>query len=84
MLLSVLYKSIQAFLHDIVFIPSQVSEWKEPMIEGKYNYFVASIDGKNVPVVSFYHPQMRGGHDRFRKHYEEMIEIGKILKEKYK
>lgn len=70
-------------LHDIVFDLSQVSEWKEPITKQEYNYFVANIDNKQVPVVSFYHPQMRGDHDEFMKRYEEMIEIGKILKAKY-
>ena len=70
-------------LHDIVSDSSQVSEWKEPITDKKYNYFVAKIDGKQVPIVSFYHPQMRGGHDKFKRHYEEMIEIGQIMKAKY-
>lgn len=69
-------------LHDIVFDVSQVSEWKEPITKEKYNYFIAIINDKQVPVVSFYHPQMRGDHDKFMKRYEEMIEIGKILKTK--
>lgn len=70
-------------LHDIVFDSSQVSEWQEPITKSKYNYFVASISNKKVPIVSFYHPQMRGGHEKFKRHYEEMIEIGEILKSKY-
>ena len=61
---------------------SQVSEWKEPITERKYNYFIANIANKQVPVVSFYHPQIRGNHDKFMKLYEEMIEIGKVLKAK--
>lgn len=71
-------------LHDIVFDSSQVSDWKEPITLSKYNYFIASISNKQVPVVSFYHPQMRGNHEKFRKRYEEMIEIGRVLKSKYK
>ncbi len=71
-------------LHDVVFDSSQVSEWQVPITEEKYNYFVVRIGGKQVPVVSFYHPQMRGSHDKFKRHYEEMIEIGNILKSKYK
>lgn len=70
-------------LHDIVFDLSQVSEWKEPITKQQYNYFVATISGKQVPVVSFYHPQMRGGHDKFMSRYNEMIEIGELLKSKY-
>lgn len=67
-------------LHDTVFEPSQVSEWQEPITETKYNYFVAAVDNKQVPVVSFYHPQMRGGHDKFRQRYDEMIAIGEFFK----
>lgn len=71
-------------LHDIVFSPSEVSEWLPPMTDSKYNYFTVDLKGKKtVPVVSFYHPQMRGGHIRFQKRYEEMVAIGEILKEKY-
>lgn len=67
-------------LHDIVFHPSQISSWQEPITEKKYNYFYVKINEKQIPVLSFYHPQMRGGHEKFQRHYEEMIEIGKILK----
>ena len=70
-------------LHDIVFEKSQVSLWQEPLTESRYNYFVADIGNKQVPVVDFYHPQMRGGHDKFKKRYEEMIAIGEFLKNKY-
>ena len=70
-------------LHDIVFESPQVSEWLKPITENKYNYFVVAIDNKQVPVVSFYHPQMRGGHDIFEKRYKEMITVGEILKSKY-
>lgn len=71
-------------LHDIIFDNSQVSEWQEPITEEKYNYFTVKIkENRLTPVVSFYHPQIRGGHDKFQKLYEEMIEIGKVLKEKY-
>ena len=71
-------------LHDIIFDSSQVSYWQNPITETKYNYFTVKLRDDHVtPVVSFYHPQMRGSHDKFKKRYEEMIEIGKILKEKY-
>ena len=55
---------------------------KEPITERKYNYFIVNIANKQVPVVSFYHPQIRGNHSKFMKLYEEMIEIGKVLKSK--
>ena len=72
-------------LHDIIFDSSQVSYWQNPITEAKYNYFTVKIRDDHVtPVVSFYHPQMRGSHDKFKKRYEEMIEIGESLKEKTK
>lgn len=61
---------------------SEVSEWKEPVLQ--YNYFLASVNGKeNIPVVSFYHPQMRGNHELFEKRYEEMKYVAGKLKERY-
>ena len=72
-------------LHDTVFESTSVSDWQDSLTESEYNYFILStVDGRSVPVVSFYHPQMRGGHVKFKRCYEEMIEIGNILREKYK
>lgn len=69
-------------LHDVIFEKDEVSEWKEPILQ--YNYFLATInEKKNIPVVSFYHPQMRGGHDLFEKRYEEMKILAKELRIKY-
>ena len=48
-------------------------------------YFYAEISGRNVPVVSFCHPQVtnlcgkRGHEDLFKPLYEDMQMIGKIL-----
>lgn len=70
-------------LHDVVLEKNQVSDWCKPITEGKYNYFIVNVNNKSVPVVSFYHPQMRGGHEKFKKCYEDMIMIGEFLK-KYK
>lgn len=65
-------------LHDIVFSKDEVSEWKEPVL--MYNYFVVKIkDKNNIPVVSFYHPQIIGSHELFKKRYEEMKIIAKQL-----
>lgn len=69
-------------LHDVVFAPEEVSEWKEPILQ--YNYFLASIKDKvNVPVLSFYHPQMRGGHNLFEKRYDEIKFVAQELRKKY-
>lgn len=71
-------------LHDIIFSSSEVSDWQQSLTDSKYNYFTVSLNGiKLVPVVSFYHPQMRGGHELFQKRYEEMLFIGNFLKAKY-
>lgn len=67
-------------LYDIVFDNGEVSEWQTPLTDTKYNYFFWHIKGKKIPVVSFYHPQMRGGHALFEKRYNEMIEIGEYFK----
>lgn len=67
-------------LHDVVFCNDEVSEWQEPLTDTKYNYFFLHIDGKEIPVVSFYHPQMRGGHELFEKRYNEMVQIGEYFK----
>lgn len=69
-------------LHDVVFEEDKVSEWKEPILQ--YNYFLTTInEKKNIPVVSFYHPQMRGGHELFEKRYEEMKKLVEELRVKY-
>lgn len=69
-------------LHDIVLPQSQVSEWQEPVKE--YNYFLYTPDEKKkIPVLSFYHPQIRGSHEILKKRYEEMLSIGGYFKEHY-
>lgn len=69
-------------LHDVVFAEEEVSEWKEPILQ--YNYFLAKIHDKiNIPVVSFYHPQMRGGHELFKKRFEEMCYLLDELRRRY-
>lgn len=67
-------------LRNIIFEPSGVSEWQTPLTDSKYNYFTVKLaDGKITPVVSFYHPQIYGGHKLFRKRYEKMLAVGKEL-----
>ena len=69
-------------LHDVIFDKKDVSEWQEPIIQ--YNYFLAKINSKeNVPVISFYHPQIRGSHQLLEKRYEEIKYIAEHLKERY-
>lgn len=69
-------------LHDIVLPREQVSEWKEPVLQ--YHYFLYCPDGRSqVPVVSFYHPQMRGSHQLLQKRYEEMLAIGRYMRTHY-
>ncbi|MGM9641735.1 MAG: hypothetical protein ACI3XI_00865 [Eubacteriales bacterium] len=69
-------------LHDTVLPKENVSEWKQPCL--RYNYFIYSPScNKEIPVVSFCHPQMWGGHVRFKKRYDEMKFIGAFLKTTY-
>lgn len=64
-------------LHDYVL--SHVSGWQRPI--GKYNYFLCTLSsGKELPVVSFRHPQIRGGHTAFGKCFFDMIEIAQELR----
>lgn len=66
-------------LHEYVF--PKVSPWQPP-IEG-YNYFLCTLStGKQIPVVSFRHPQIRGGHNAFRKYYYDMIAVAKELQKR--
>ncbi|NYC72697.1 ABC-type Fe3+-hydroxamate transport system substrate-binding protein [Clostridium beijerinckii] len=59
---------------------SKLSTWQPP-IEG-YNYFYVQLDGdeKKIPVVSFYHPQMRGNHKLFEQRFNEMRIIAETLR----
>jgi hypothetical protein len=66
-------------LYDEVFKTDELSDWKKSVLD--YNYFTVSINNsKKVPVVSFYHPQIRGSHELLKKRYEEMTEIGRYLR----
>lgn len=70
---------IADILHDVVFATDEVSEWKDPILQ--YNYFFAALNDRiNIPVVSFYHPQMRGGHELFLERYEDMKFLARELK----
>ena len=67
-------------LYDYVFDNPDKSKWSlEPLTDNKYNYFTVVIEGKKVPVISFVHPQMRGGHKAFKEKYDDMKEIGQIF-----
>lgn len=59
---------------------SKLSAWQPP-IEG-YNYFYVQLDDdeKKIPVVSFYHPQMRGNHKLFERRFNEMKTIAETLR----
>ena len=61
---------------------SKLSLWQPPI--GKYNYFYVQLDGndKRIPVVSFYHPQIIGGHKIYEQRFNEMKIIAKTLRER--
>ena len=64
-------------LHDYV-LP-HVSEWQPPI--GKHNYFLCTfVTGKEVSVISFRHPQIRGGHKEFEKSFLDMKNIANELR----
>lgn len=58
-----------------VFDKSSLSDWQQPLTEYNYNYYYVDLSGKKVPVVSFVHPQMRGGHNNYEKKYKAILEI---------
>ena len=67
-------------LYNYVF-PNQVSAWQEPIIG--YNYFICTLNtGKEIPVISFRHPQMRGGHETFEKSFVNMKIIAEELRQR--
>ena len=43
---------------------------------GGFDYFRARLGGKEIPVVSFYHPQRIASHAVFEGWYDHMREIG--------
>jgi hypothetical protein len=59
-----------------------VSAWQPPI--AGYNYFLCTLStGKRIPVVSFRHPQIRGGHKAFMKYYCDMLTIANELRSRH-
>lgn len=64
-------------LHDYVL--TSASEWQEPI--ETYYYFLCTLEsGKTIPVLSFRHPQIRGGHTVFEKTYNDMLTVVEELR----
>ena len=64
-------------LYNYVF--TNKSAWQPP-ING-YNYFLCVLNsGKEIPVISFRHPQIRGGHKVWKNTYNIMLEVASELK----
>lgn len=68
-----------------------VSEWKEfnsGSLSRTWWYYRATINGKNVPVISFCHPQVTNlggnrGHDKlFKPLYQDMLNIRNMFLER--
>lgn len=56
------------------------SNWKKT--SNGYHYFLYYPDpNKKIPVLSFQHPQMWGGHVAFKKSYDDMLKIANEFKE---
>ena len=62
-----------------VFEEHGCSDWKQT--PNKYNYFELTLPSseKKIPVVSFYHPQMRGSHEKFKTRYMDMLFIAEYF-----
>ncbi|MDD3368771.1 MAG: hypothetical protein PHP50_07790 [Lachnospiraceae bacterium] len=54
------------------------SNWKRTA-NGFYYFEIQLSEKKHVPVISFYHPQMRGGHAIFEKRYHELMQVMKEI-----
>lgn len=66
-------------LYDYVFPKVSLSNWKDPLTKNKYNYYVVNLCNKDIPVISFVHPQMWGNHEKFKQRYRAIIEIKDAL-----
>lgn len=65
-------------LYNYVYV-GQVSKWQNPIMN--HNYFICTLDtGKEIPIVSFRHPQIIGGHIAYAKSYANMLEIAEGLR----
>lgn len=60
-------------LYDVVLKEDKKNE-RRTTVHG-YLYFTVFLETE-IPVISFYHPQMRGGHALFRQRWTEIKEIG--------
>jgi len=47
---------------------------------GKHFYVQLDDSNKKIPVVSFYHPQIRGDHKLFEQRFNEMKTIAETLR----
>ena len=75
-------KSNASILREYV-LTSNVSEWKQ-LTNSIYYYNFKCQGKKQIPIVSFFHPQMRGGHKNFEKKYNLMLDIRNELLQKNK
>lgn len=61
------------------YVLPDTTPWQAPILG--HNYFLCTLDsGKRIPVLSFRHPQIRGGHAMWQKSYGLMLEIAAELK----
>ena len=65
-------KSNATILRDYV-LQDNISEWKR--LNNSVYYYLLNQNNKQIPIVSFVHPQMRGGHKNFEKKYNLMLGI---------
>lgn len=58
-------------------LKTSVSDWMK--LKNSIYYYNYKLNEKQIPVVSFWHPQMRGGHKRFEEKYNLMVGVRKEL-----
>ena len=66
-------ESNASILRDYVLLDN-VSEWKK-LENNVFYYNFNGAHNKQIPVVSFVHPQMWGGHKKFEEKYNLMLGI---------
>lgn len=69
-------KSNATILREYI-LNGSVSDWVKMKNSLYYYYF--ETKNKQIPVVSFWHPQMRGGHKNFKKKYDLMLGVREEL-----
>jgi hypothetical protein len=75
-------RSVAALLYENVFCnTTELDKFKSISLDREWWYYFTEINGKNIPVISFCHPQVtnlcgRRGHENlFKPLYQDMLYI---------